>query len=219
MPNVPDRVAKGVAQRSQRLYARGSYWFTAVQQRAWDLRVRFEMMREPDPGIDDYTRRVKALHRKLRIPRDYGQRGLPFYREASDLVAVPGLAGRKCLMTHVTRSQWLAMQAAAASAGTTLLVRFGFRTADDQAYLIREQLHHGFSVDEVLTRITAPGYSEHHTGRALDIECAPSTGEFDKTPAFDWLCRNAGTWGFELSYPRDNPYGLIFEPWHWRCTT
>jgi hypothetical protein len=38
---------------------------------------------------DDYTRRVMALHRKLRIPADYAGRGLPFHREALELVPVP----------------------------------------------------------------------------------------------------------------------------------
>jgi hypothetical protein len=25
----------------------------------------------------------------------------------------------------------------------------------------------------------------------------------------------AGRHGFRLSYPRDNPHGVIYEPWHW----
>ena len=120
-------------------------------------------------------------------------------------------------MTHVTRSQWLAMQAAATAAGIPLRLRAGFRTIGEQANLIREQVRLGRSMNEILTEIAAPGYSEHHKGRALDIDCVPGAKEFDKTPAFDWLCRNAGTFGFELSYPRDNRCGIVFEPWHWRC--
>ena len=26
---------------------------------------------------------------------------------------------------------------------------------------------------------------------------------------------NAGAHGFRLSYPRDNPHGIVYEPWHW----
>lgn len=215
VPKLFDRVARGVAWR---LHSDEWYWLTAIEMATWNVAVSLEMKRETEHGIDGYTRRVNAMHRKLRVPRDYRDRGLPLYREASDLVAVSGLAGRACLMTHVTRSRWLAMQASAAAAGITLLVRWGFRSLGEQAFLIRQELRDGCSMHEVLTRIAAPGYSEHHTGRALDIECAARVEEFERTDAFDWLCRNAEQFGFELSYPRDNPYGLVFEPWHWRTT-
>lgn len=174
----------------------------------------------PAPNIDDYSRRVNALHRELRVPRDYARRGLPFHREASVLVAVPcGLDGKQCLMTPATRSQWVAMQTAAADAGITLLVRWAFRSVDEQAQLIRTRLSLGGDIDQLLTEIAAPGYSEHHTGRTLDIDSIPAEKSFENTRAFDWLCRNAGKFGFELSYPQENVYGIIYEPWHWRCHT
>lgn len=66
-----------------------------------------------------------------------------------------------------------------------------------------------------------PGYSEHHTGYAIDIGDAQfpqwDTQEaFETTPAFRWLERNAARFGFELSFPRNNPQGVNYEPWHWR---
>ena len=39
--------------------------------------------------------------------------------------------------------------------------------------------------------------------------------DFENTGAFDWLSRRASQFGFHLSYPRDNPHGVIYEPWHW----
>ena len=38
---------------------------------------------------------------------------------------------------------------------------------------------------------------------------------FEDSEAFDWLLGNAGDYGFRLSYPRDNAYGIAYEPWHW----
>ncbi|HEX7917653.1 D-alanyl-D-alanine carboxypeptidase family protein, partial [Rudaea sp.] len=35
------------------------------------------------------------------------------------------------------------------------------------------------------------------------------------SPAFAWLTKNAGTFGFAMSYPRGNPHALAYEPWHW----
>ena len=73
-------------------------------------------------------------------------------------------------------------------------------------------------VSDILSVNAAPGYSEHHTGRAIDIASPgsrPLTEEFEDSAAFRWLERNAAGYGFSMSYPRDNPGGFIYEPWHW----
>ena len=56
-------------------------------------------------------------------------------------------------------------------------------------------------------------------GTALDIgtpDEPPAEESFERTPAFAWLQANAGGYGFVMSYPRDNPHGIVYEPWHWR---
>ena len=32
---------------------------------------------------------------------------------------------------------------------------------------------------------------------------------------FDWLTAKAARFGFSMSYPRGNPHGIVYEPWHW----
>jgi D-alanyl-D-alanine carboxypeptidase len=66
-----------------------------------------------------------------------------------------------------------------------------------------------------------PGYSEHHTGYAIDIgdAAAPATNlspKFEQTKAFKWLNANAARFSFEMSFPKNNPQGVSYEPWHWR---
>ena len=76
----------------------------------------------------------------------------------------------------------------------------------------------GDRVDDILAVNAAPGFSEHHGGRALDIGAPgepPAEENFEQTPAFEWLQANAGNHCFTMSYPRDNPHGIIHEPWHW----
>jgi len=41
------------------------------------------------------------------------------------------------------------------------------------------------------------------------------TEEFEKPTGFDWLTKNAKKFGFKMSFPRNNEYGFIYEPWHW----
>jgi D-alanyl-D-alanine carboxypeptidase len=62
------------------------------------------------------------------------------------------------------------------------------------------------------------GYSEHQLGTTVDIvneAIGSDMREFSSTPEYQWLLKNAYTYGFILSYPEDNSY-YAFEPWHWR---
>ena len=97
----------------------------------------------------------------------------------------------------------------------------GYRSIDYQARLIRKKINAGQSVSEILAVNAAPGHSEHHTGRAIDIATPgsrPLTEEFEGTEAFRWLTKYAAEYGFSMTYPRDNPGGFIYEPWHWAKT-
>jgi D-alanyl-D-alanine carboxypeptidase len=163
---------------------------------------------------------LRELHTELGIPEDYGQDGTrPEYAEASELVEVgPNLVGRMQRLTPEAAASWHAMQAAAAEDGVTLLLVSGYRSIDYQARLIRKKLNAGQSVTEILSVNAAPGHSEHHTGRAVDIATPgsrPLTAEFEGSAAFAWLSGHAAEYGFSMSYPRDNAAGFIYEPWHW----
>ncbi len=114
------------------------------------------------------------------------------------------------------------MQAAAKADGVNLVAISAFRTVKDQEKLffkVKEQ-----RVQNTTTRAEVsapPGYSEHHTGYALDIGDgnAPATNvedTFAQTAAFRWLKQNALKYSFELSFPPNNPQGVNYEPWHWR---
>ncbi len=113
---------------------------------------------------------------------------------------------------------WQAMKAAAADAGVELQLVSAFRSLAYQAQLINGKLKQGQQLNQVLSTNTAPGYSEHHTGCAIDIttpKAEPLEEAFDQSPAFKWLTTHAAEFGFFMSYPKDNQQGIIYEPWHW----
>ncbi len=113
---------------------------------------------------------------------------------------------------------WQSMQAAASRDGVALEAISGYRSHDYQLGIFERKLSRGLTVGEILTVNAAPGYSEHHGGTALDIGFPgdpPAEESFEATPAFAWLQANAGAHGFALSYPRGNPHGIAYEPWHW----
>lgn len=113
---------------------------------------------------------------------------------------------------------WRAMRTAAGADGIALEAISGYRSHDYQLGIFRRKLARGQTVAQILEVNAAPGFSEHHSGRALDIGTPgePAAEEsFEKTAAFAWLTRHAGDFGFVMSYPRDNPHGIVYEPWHW----
>ena len=163
---------------------------------------------------------LRELHEQLGIPADYGRNvELPSYAETSDLVEVgPNLVGRMQRLTPAAAERWQAMVAAADTVGIQLLIVSGFRSFEYQAALIRNKLEAGQAIEDILTVNTAPGFSEHHTGRAVDIASPgsrPLTEEFESSNAFRWLASRAIEFGFSMTYPRDNPWGITYEPWHW----
>lgn len=162
----------------------------------------------------------RKLHEELGIPADYGEdRSLPYYAEATELVEVgPNLVGRMQRLTPDAAARWQQMVEAASSDGIRLLIVSGFRSFEYQAQLIRSKLEAGQLIDDILEVNAAPGYSQHHTGASVDIATPgsrPLTEEFEDSAAFAWLNENARDFGFSMSYPRDNPFGFVYEPWHW----
>ncbi len=163
---------------------------------------------------------LRDLHKELGIPEDYGRSsGLPSFEEAAELVdAGPNLIGRMVELDPGAHAAWRRMTGAALGDGVTLLLVSGFRSFDYQARLIRKKLNAGQEIGEILKVNAAPGFSEHHTGRAIDVASPgsrPLTEEFEQSQGFAWLSDNSGRFGFRMSYPRDNPWGIIYEPWHW----
>lgn len=165
---------------------------------------------------------IAALHRELGIPANYTtHRGLPFHAEAPEreLVRVDrGDVDPPVRLLPRAAAAWQRLEAGAALDGIKLLPVSGFRSVARQAEIIRRKRAAGRDLDDILRLIAAPGFSEHHSGRALDIGCPGHTDleeNFGETSAFRWLQSHATGVGFRLSYPRGNAWGIGYEPWHW----
>lgn len=110
---------------------------------------------------------------------------------------------------------------AAAGADLTLQPISGFRSVNDQQELFDKQVQKLGSKKAAAKLSAPPGFSEHHTGYAIDIGDRNLPDKdlkvaFEDTTAYRWLSNNAKDYGFELSFPRNNAQGVNFEPWHWR---
>ncbi len=96
-----------------------------------------------------------------------------------------------------TANAYAVMQAAAASQGVPIRVNSGFRTPEEQEYLYGCYVNCNCNSCNLAAR---PGYSNHQSGTALDLNTANSA-------VFNWLNAHGGAYGFARTVPS--------EPWHW----
>lgn len=105
----------------------------------------------------------------------------------------------------------------ARSEGIDIGVWSPYRSYNTQKMLFNNQVtKQGGNEDKAATIVARPGTSEHHTGLALDINCANDS--FEKTKAYEWLQKNAENYGFVMRYYEEKQpiTGVIHESWHWR---
>ena len=152
-------------------------------------------------------------------PSVIAARELVAHEEATELtVADIGADGREYWLQPNAALAWRSMKIAAANDGVTVLLGSAFRSVARQAEIIQKNLDEGRPLDDILTSIAPPGYSEHHTGRAVDIvsdDVPEIEAAFEGTAAYAWLLTNAKRFDFVMTYPRGNKDGYVFEPWHW----
>ncbi len=184
------------------------------------------MLAELSPDLQ-HAVRASAEGAICTIPCDPSQpwrraatsRGLPLQGQAPLLVRVArDRFGRNHWLQPVAASALTRLACAARTAGVNLEVVSSFRSERDQSRIVARKLAQGQDIAQILAVNAPPGYSEHHTGCAVDfaVPGAPLLTEaFEDTAAFTWLSSNAARFGYRMSYPRANPQGFVYEPWHW----
>ena len=113
------------------------------------------------------------------------------------------------------------MAAAGKRDGINLMVASAYRPYGFQATLYNRYVNQqGQAMAD--TQSARPGYSEHQTGLAVDLEPASRTCEvevcFATTAEGKWLDTHAHLYGFVIRYAKDQDAttGYTYEPWHLR---
>lgn len=170
-------------------------------------------------GMNEYEDRIGQILRELNAPAQSELSLRRIFREAEELVSVgQDIYEREQKLIPAAAAAWEAMKAAAEHDGETLQLVSAFRSVDYQRQIIERKLAAGQSWEKILWVSALPGFSEHHTGRTVDVTTPGSKAleeEFESTSAFRWLQRRAGEFGFTMTYPRGNEFGIAYEPWHW----
>ena len=169
---------------------------------------------------DDKAREIFRLCDELGVPEDYGvAHRMPLVTEAEGMTSAGrDIFEREQRLIPDAADAFKRMREAAMTSNVEIRLVSGFRAIAYQANLFQRKLDQGHSMKEILEVSAPPGYSEHHSGRAIDITTRgvkPLEEDFARTEAYQWMLGNARIFGFRESYPRHNRHRIAWEPWHW----
>ena len=136
------------------------------------------------------------------LPSDYVPEG---YKKAD---------GRVLSLRGEAQTQFTKMRTDASKAGRSIYIVSAYRS-----YTVQNQIYNNYKRNDPKgadTYSARPGYSEHQTGLAADLNLV--SANFENTKEYKWLGENAHKYGFILRYPKGKDWltGYVFEPWHWR---
>ncbi len=123
--------------------------------------------------------------------------------------------GKQYLMEKNAYESFVRMADAARKEGVSIRAISTYRTEDYQKRLYDKKVRAtGFHNAENYS--ARPGFSEHQTGLAVDINSTRAS--FEKTNVFKWLQAHAHEYGYIMRYPKGQRWitGYEYEPWHYR---
>ncbi|MDO4430346.1 MAG: M15 family metallopeptidase [Lonepinella koalarum] len=130
---------------------------------------------------------------------------------SNDLVQVQGYKVHKIMSKALQQ-----MIIDARSQGVQLKIVSAFRSIKAQHNIIQRKQNKGLAAKQIYFFSAASGFSEHHTGLAIDFY--PINSGFSGSNTYQWLVENAGKYGFVQTFTEINSKitGISVEPWHWK---
>ena len=134
------------------------------------------------------------------------------------LVLVDSHAKENMYLNIECKNAFIKMANDANALGYNIRAISTYRTLDYQEKLYNNYVKKD-GIEIADTYSARKGFSEHHTGLAIDIDnTILSYNNFENTKEFNWMLNNSYKYGFILRYPKqyENITGYIYEPWHYR---
>lgn len=188
----------------------------------------------PLPETESLLLRKEDIHRgSLILVSTLLSRPYVFPKDASDLIL---LYGNKNGNYRISSSALMLHKDAAAAFGEMMnayhaetgnrdyQITQAYRTKEEQTE-IYDSYRELYGAEEGARLAAAPGYSEHHSGYAVDLNVFTEKGisyslgtAKDENPIYGWIYTHAAEYGFVLRYPGDKTAltGITNEPWHFR---
>ncbi|MBQ7671382.1 MAG: M15 family metallopeptidase [Clostridia bacterium] len=100
-----------------------------------------------------------------------------------------------------------------------VLVVSSFRTVEKQQEIYQDRVDR-YGPEYAAAYVADPGYSEHHTGLAMDLSVYTGGGSYDidDYEGTEWFMENYDRYGYILRYPEHKAEitKINFEGWHYR---
>ena len=159
---------------------------------------------EYDIPVSGYDDPYIIVNKYYKVPEDY---------RPHDLKRFDGQ-----LLRVETGNAYMKMRDDALKEGLNIHVVSGYRSVEYQEGLYNRYLSSD-SRENVDRYSARPGYSEHHTGMAMDVfGSQDGLRNFENTPEYSWVKENCYKYGFIIRYlaETEDITGYEAEPWHLR---
>lgn len=173
----------------------------------------FSMSAVAAAGNFDY---LVLVNKVSKLPADYESK--------VKLITVENSFGKKFQIEKTTYKHFLNLRKSLLKEGIQIELDSVYRSVARQEEIVRE-FTETYGADYVKKYVAVPGFSEHHTGLAVDI-CLVVDGKIiddnDEMIAqkeiFSRIHSKLADNGFILRYPpgKENITGYAYEPWHFR---
>ena len=154
-----------------------------------------------------YVDGVLIVNKTYPLPKDYVPNNT--YKDATGLKYCS-----ECIDIDAY-NQYQLMKADATALGLNIWIQSGYRSYELQSELYNNYVERDGKI-AADTYSARPGYSEHQTGLAFDLNTI--SDDFAYTNEGKWVNENAWKYGYILRYPKgkESITGYKYEPWHLR---
>ncbi|MDE5604846.1 MAG: M15 family metallopeptidase [Eubacterium sp.] len=127
---------------------------------------------------------------------------------------------RQIYIAKKVRKSYYKMCREAKAENVCIYASQGYRRFSDQLALI-DQFTQSEGTEAAMKRCAPAGFSEHHTGLALDLGgglIVDGAYVSNSQVVYDWIAENCYKYGFMIKNPPNKEHitGTMYEPWHIR---
>lgn len=147
----------------------------------------------------------------------------PYKKKTIELVETLDKDNNKVLLEKETFNYYEQLKKYLKTIGIEIVINEAYRSIEDQEKIV-EEFKNIYDEDILYKKVAVPGYSEHHTGLAIDIGLVFDKKEEEeenikiREALYQEMHKHLSKFGFILRYPKgkEEITGYSYEPWHIR---
>ena len=147
----------------------------------------------------------------------------PYKKKKIDLVETLDKDNNKVLLEKEAFNYYEQLKKYLKTIGIEIVINEAYRSIEDQEKIV-EDFKNIYDEDTLYKKVAVPGYSEHHTGLAIDIGLIFDKKEEEeenikiREALYQEMHKHISKFGFILRYPKgkEEITGYSYEPWHIR---